>query len=69
MAMAKKIPEGERAGVNALHYVGSDIMQTPCNQGARLRQVSEDPTKLLFECEDESTLDVTLTIVFACPQH
>jgi hypothetical protein len=40
-------------------------MQTPCNQGARIRQVSEDPTKLLFEREDESTLDVTLTIVFA----
>ncbi len=29
-------------------------------EGARIRQISEDQTKLLFECEDDSTLDVTI---------
>ena len=32
----------------------------PLQLGARIRQISEDQTKLLFECEDESTLDVTI---------
>jgi hypothetical protein len=32
----------------------------PLHEGARIRQISEDQTKLLFECEDESTLDVTI---------
>jgi hypothetical protein len=32
----------------------------PLQEGARIRQISEDQTKLLFECEDESTLDVTI---------
>ena len=32
----------------------------PLQEGARIRQVSEDQTKLLSECEDESTLDVTI---------
>ena len=32
----------------------------PLQEGARIRQISEDETKLLFECEDESTLDVTI---------
>ena len=32
----------------------------PLQVGARIRQVSEDQTKLLFECEDDSTLDVTI---------
>jgi hypothetical protein len=32
----------------------------PLHEGARIRQVSEDQAKLLFECEDESTLDVTI---------
>jgi hypothetical protein len=36
-------------------------MQRPLLQfGARIRQISEDQTKLLFECEDDSTLDVTI---------
>jgi hypothetical protein len=32
----------------------------PLHEGARIRQVSEDQTMLLFECEDESVLDVTI---------
>jgi hypothetical protein len=32
----------------------------PLHDGARIRQISEDRTKLLFECEDDSTLDVTI---------
>jgi len=32
----------------------------PLQDGARIRQISEDQTKLLFECEDDSTLDVTI---------
>ena len=32
----------------------------PLHEGARIRQISEDETKLLFECEDDSTLDVTI---------
>jgi hypothetical protein len=30
------------------------------HEGARIRQISEDESKILFECEDESTLDVTI---------
>jgi hypothetical protein len=32
----------------------------PLHRGARIRQISEDQTKLLFECEDDSTLDLTI---------
>jgi hypothetical protein len=32
----------------------------PLQEGARIRQISEDQTKLLFECEDDSTHDVTI---------
>jgi hypothetical protein len=32
----------------------------PLQRGARIRQISEDQTKLLFECEDDSTLDLTI---------
>jgi hypothetical protein len=32
----------------------------PLHEGARTRQISEDQTKILFECEDDSTLDVTI---------
>jgi hypothetical protein len=32
----------------------------PLREGAKIRQISEDETKLLFECEDDSTLDVTI---------
>jgi hypothetical protein len=32
----------------------------PLREGARIRQISEDQAKLLFECEDDNTLDVTL---------
>jgi hypothetical protein len=32
----------------------------PLHEGARMRQISEDQAKLLFECEDDSTLDVTI---------
>jgi hypothetical protein len=32
----------------------------PLHEGARIRQISENQTKLLFECEDDSTLDVAI---------
>jgi hypothetical protein len=32
----------------------------PLHEGARIRQISEDEAKLLFECEDETTLDITI---------
>jgi hypothetical protein len=32
----------------------------PLHEGGRIRQISEDGAKLLFECEDDSTLDVTI---------
>jgi len=32
----------------------------PVKEGARIRQISEDQARLLFECEDDSTLDVTI---------
>jgi len=32
----------------------------PLREGARMRQISEDQAKLLFECEDGSTLDLTV---------
>ena len=32
----------------------------PIHEGARIRQISEDGAKLFFECEDDSTLDVTI---------
>jgi hypothetical protein len=32
----------------------------PLHEGASIRQISEDQAKLLFECEDESLLDVTI---------
>jgi hypothetical protein len=32
----------------------------PLREGTRIRQISEDQTKLFFECEDDSTLDLTI---------
>ena len=32
----------------------------PLHEGARIRQISEDKAKILIECEDDSTLDVTI---------
>src|ERR1700675_2384385 len=32
----------------------------PLREGARIRQISEDQAKLLFQCEDDSTLYFTL---------
>ena len=32
----------------------------PLHEGARIRQIPQDQAKLLFECEDDSTLDVTI---------
>jgi len=32
----------------------------PLHEGAKIRQISEDQAKLLFECEDGSTLDVMI---------
>ena len=32
----------------------------PLHEGTRIRQISEDQTTLLFACEEESTLDVTI---------
>ena len=33
----------------------------PLHEGARIRQILEDEAKLLLECEDESTFDLTIT--------
>ena len=32
----------------------------PLHEGARIRQISEEEAKILVECEDDSTLDVTI---------
>ena len=32
----------------------------PLREGACIRQISEDQAKLVIECEDDSTLDVTI---------
>jgi hypothetical protein len=32
----------------------------PLHEGARIRQILEDGPKLLFECHDDSTLDLTI---------
>jgi hypothetical protein len=32
----------------------------PLHEGARIRQISEDEAKVLVECEDDSTLDLTI---------
>jgi hypothetical protein len=32
----------------------------PLREGARIRQISEEQVKLLFECEDDSLLDLTI---------
>jgi hypothetical protein len=32
----------------------------PLQKGARIRQISEDEAKVLVECEDDSTLDLTI---------
>jgi hypothetical protein len=32
----------------------------PLREGAKISQISEDGAKLLFECEDDTTLDVTI---------
>jgi hypothetical protein len=32
----------------------------PLHEGARIRRISEEQAKLLIECEDDSTLDVTI---------
>jgi hypothetical protein len=32
----------------------------PLREGTRFRQISEDRAKLVIECEDDSTLDVTV---------
>jgi hypothetical protein len=32
----------------------------PLRKGARIRQISEDQAKLLFECEDSSTIDLAI---------
>jgi hypothetical protein len=37
-----------------------ELNSPPLHEGARIRQISEDEAKLLFECEDDSTLDVTI---------
>jgi hypothetical protein len=32
----------------------------PLHEGARIRQISEEEAKILVECEDDSTLEVTI---------
>jgi hypothetical protein len=36
------------------------MQQPPLREGARIRQISEDQAMLFFECEDDSTLEVTI---------
>jgi outer membrane usher protein FimD/PapC len=38
----------------------AECNSSPLHVGARIRQISEDQTKLLFQCEDDSTLYVTI---------
>src|ERR1700693_2280619 len=38
----------------------AECKSPPLHEGARILQGSENQTKLLFECEDDSTLDVTI---------
>jgi len=33
----------------------------PIREGARVREISEDQAKLFIECEDDSTIDLTVT--------
>jgi hypothetical protein len=45
---------------STMTVTNAECNSLPLHEGARIRQISEDETKLLFECEDESTLDVTI---------
>ena len=38
----------------------AECTSPPIHEGARIRQISEDGAMLFFECEDDSTLDVTI---------
>jgi hypothetical protein len=38
----------------------SESNTPPLPQGARIRQISEDQTKLVIECEDNTAIEVTL---------
>ena len=38
----------------------SECNSPPLHQGVRIRQISEDQAELFFECEDDSSLDVTI---------
>jgi hypothetical protein len=45
---------------SAMTVTIAECNSPPLHEGAGIRQISEDQAKLLFECEDESTLDVTI---------
>jgi hypothetical protein len=38
----------------------AECYSPPLREGARIRQISEDQAMLLFECEDDCTLEVTI---------
>ena len=44
----------------------ADCNSPPLQEGCQNSQISEDQAKLLFECEDDSTLDVTIVAGELC---
>jgi hypothetical protein len=47
-------------GSELLISFAEECNSPPLKEGAKIRQISEDEAKLLLECEDDSTLDVTI---------
>jgi hypothetical protein len=63
--LAKVRPDRQRSLLDEISACVVTVTIAECNspplqEGARIRQISEDQTKLLFECEDDSTLDLTI---------
>src|ERR1700738_1707937 len=46
--------------VSTMTVTIAECNSPPLHEGARIRQISEDKAKILIECEDDSTLDVTI---------
>ena len=45
---------------STMTVTSAECNSPPLHEGARIRQISEDQTKLLFESEDDCTLDATI---------
>jgi hypothetical protein len=45
---------------SAMTVTIAECNSPPLHEGTRIRQISEDEAKILVECEDDSTLDVTI---------